>query len=394
LMPLRKRFPLAVVSLLLAGALYLPCVHLVFRPAASDLVAETGVAPLPAKLAAHQMRAWADRQILEADLAKMRPINAEWDLMGRSFLVWALGNMALRDAAQMPQALDVMDGVLDETLRLERQNGMYFFLMPYARGKPWVQQPARSLFLDGEIALMLAVRCVVQPKPQYLDELGRRVEQMVRRMEASPSLSAESYPDECWTFCNTTALAAVRVSDYLLGTDHSTLVARWVEHAKTNLIDPATGLLISAYTLDGRMIYPPEGSSIWHVSHCLFLLDESFGRQQYELAKQHLASEAMGFGFAREWPAQHRGRMDVDSGLVVPGLDASAASSGLAFVAAGTYGDMDFLRRLATTLTFAAFPVEHDGALQYEAGNRVGDAVILYGLTVGPVWQKVKRGRP
>ena len=55
---------------------------------------------------------------------------------------------------------------------------------------------------------------------------------------------------------------------------------------------------------------------------------------------------------------------------------------------------MDFLRRLATTLTFAAFPVEHDGALQYEAGNRVGDAVILYGLTVGPVWQKVKRGRP
>ena len=393
-MPLRSRLPLAVVSLLLAGAIYLPCVHLLFRPAASDLTAETGVAPLPAKLAAHQMQAWADRRILEADLAKMRPINAEWDLMGRSFLVWALGNMALRDDSRAPQALSVMDDILDETLRLERQNGMYFFLMSYARGRPWLQQPARSMFLDSEIALMLAVRCIVRPKPQYLDELGRRVEVMVRRMEASPSLSAESYPDECWTFCNTTALASARVSDHLLGADHSALVARWVEYAKVNLVDPATGLLISAYTLDGRMIYPPEGSSIWHVSHCLFLLDESFGRQQYELAKRHLAGEALGFGFAREWPAQHRGHMDVDSGLVVPGLGASVASSGLAFVAAGTYGDMDFLRRLATTLTFAGFPIEHDGALRYEAGNRVGDAVILYGLTVGPVWQKIKGRHP
>ncbi len=32
-------------------------------------------------------------------------------------------------------------------------------------------------------------------------------------MSRSPSLSAESYPDDCWTFCNTTALAGLAMLD-------------------------------------------------------------------------------------------------------------------------------------------------------------------------------------
>jgi hypothetical protein len=366
--------------------------HLLFRSGEAELVAETGVAPLPGKLAARQIRVWTNQRLLEGELAKMRSANAEWDFMGRSFLVWSLGNLSLRDPALAPKALEAMDRIIDETLRLEREKGMYFFLMPYARHKPWVQQPARSLFLDGEIALMLGVRCVVRPKDEYLDELRRRVAIMVPRMQDSPSLSAESYPDECWAFCNTTALAAVRVSDYLLGTDHSAFIARWVEYAKASLVDPSSGMLVSAYTLEGRTIYRPEGSSIWHASHCLFLLDESFGRRQYELAKKHLGRRVLGFGFAREWPSGQEDHMDVDSGLVVPGLGASVASSGLACVAAGTYGDVDFLRRLTTTVRFAGLPIEEDGGLRYAAGNQVGDAVVLYGLTVGPVWKKVKDG--
>ena len=33
---------------------------------------------------------------------------------------------------------------------------MYFFLMDYASAAKYVMKPERSLFLDGEIALMLA----------------------------------------------------------------------------------------------------------------------------------------------------------------------------------------------------------------------------------------------
>jgi len=85
----------------------------------------------------------------------MRASNAEWDFMGRSYLVWSLANMALRDPASKPLYLRTMDQVIDETLRLEKQEGMYFFLMAYARDRHYLVQPAHSLFLDGEIALML-----------------------------------------------------------------------------------------------------------------------------------------------------------------------------------------------------------------------------------------------
>ena len=86
----------------------------------------------------------------------MRVSNAEWDFMGRSYLVWSLANMSLRDPASKPLYLRTMDQIIDETLQLEKQEGMYFFLMPYAKDRPYLVQPAHSLFLDGEIALMLA----------------------------------------------------------------------------------------------------------------------------------------------------------------------------------------------------------------------------------------------
>jgi len=94
----------------------------------------------------------------------MRVSNAEWDFMGRSYLVWSLANMSLRDPASKPLYLRTMDQIIDETLQLEKQEGMYFFLMPYAKDRPYLAQPAHSLFLDGEIALMLASRRMVEEK--------------------------------------------------------------------------------------------------------------------------------------------------------------------------------------------------------------------------------------
>ncbi|MDK1031592.1 MAG: hypothetical protein QGD94_06275 [Planctomycetia bacterium] len=390
---LRTRLLLTVISLVVAAAIWLPSVHLFFRPPASAISRDSGIPPLARKIAERHLHLWRAPRLLEQELDKMRRANAEWDFMGRSFFVWSLANVALREPNLEPAALEVMDRIIDATLKLERENGLYFFLMPYAKLRPFVQEPARSQFIDGEIALMLAMRCLVQDKPEYREMLSRRVDIIVSRMQSSPTLSAESYPDECWTFCNSVALAAIRLSDYIEGTDHSDLIRAWLDMAKSKLTDPKSGLLVSAYTLDGTTIYGPEGSSVWLVVHCLALLDEPFARQQYELAKKHLARNVLGFSFGREWPEAQQGLMDIDSGLVVPGLGASAASSGLAFVAAGTFGDADFTRALVTTLQFIGFPIERDGRLEYAASNQVGDAVLLYGLVNGPVWEKVKAGK-
>ena len=358
-------------SIAIAGAIWLPAVHLLFRPPTSEIVADGGPPPMAERIAARQMEIWTDPSLLAGQHAKMRSANAEWDFMGRSFLAWSLANMAESRPESRLTALAAMDRIIDLTIKTEREEGMYFFLMDYGRSRPWVQQPARSLFVDGEIALMLAMRCVVADKGEYRKLLAERVETMTRRMQANATYSGESYPDECWTFCNVIALAAVRVSDYLNGTDHSALIDHWLTFAKTRLIHPQTGLLISAYRLDGEMIYRPEGSSIWVISHCLALLDEPFARSQYDLARKHLARSCLGFGFAREWPEGAEDRTDVDSGAVIPLLGASVASSGLAFVAAGTFGDAEFIRSLTTTLNFAGFPIDRDGKRHFAASNQV-----------------------
>ena len=51
-------------------------------------------------------------------------------------------------------------------------------------------------------------------------------------------LCAESYPDECWMFCNTVALAAVRVGDRLDDQDHSAFFAEWVAHGAEQAARP------------------------------------------------------------------------------------------------------------------------------------------------------------
>ena len=389
--PTWKRYLLAAVSLAVAAAVWLPMVHLCFRPDVTS-EKETGVSPFAGRLAARHLHLWTDPQSRQEELDKMRDSNAEWDFMGRNYLVWALGNMCLREPQRKDEYLAVMDRIIDETLATERKEGMYHFLMPYAHNGPFVLQPPRSQFIDGEIALTLAVRRLVEEKEAYREPLQQRVELIVRRMQQSPVLCAESYPDECWMFCNTVALAAVRIGDHLDGTDHSAFFRRWVKTARERLTDPDTGLLISSFTLNGQALDGPEGSSIWMAAHCLQLIDEEFAADQYKRARQELGREVCGFAYAREWPAAWQSPMDVDSGPIVPGLGVSAGSSGLAFVGAATFNDRKYFRCLRTTLDFAGFPLEEEGRLQYCAGNQVGDAVLLYAAVLGPVWDEVKKG--
>jgi hypothetical protein len=387
-----RRWRWGCAALGLAAAIWLPSVHFFFNRTLLEPPDTVGVTRQTRELAARQLDLWTNPQSRDREVSRMRKSCEEWDFMGRSFLVWSLGELALRDENRRSQCLAVMDQIIDETLATEAREGVYFFLLPYGRAKPFVQQPARSQFLDGEIALMLAVRRLVEEKPSYKPLLRERVLLMEERMRRSPVLSAESYPDECWTFCNTIALAAMKLADRLEGTDHSQLARDWVKVAREKLVDRTTGLLVSSYRLDGTHKDGPEGSSIWMAAHCLKLVDEEFATDQYRRARREIGRTMFGFGYAREWPASWQAPMDVDSGPIVPIVGASAGSSGLALVGASSFGDLDFLDSLRTTLEFAAFPVRGQGRLKYCASNQLGDAVMLYANVLGPLWKQAKEG--
>ena len=346
------------------------------------------VAALAEPLAAQQVYLWTSDAARQREVAKMRRTNPEWDLMGRSFVVWALANRSLRHAELKAKYLEIMDRIIDDTLKAEKEFGLHHFLMPYSRRRPFVVGPPRSLFLDGEIALMLAARRLAAEKEAYHRALDQRVREMVRRMESGPVMCAESYPDECWMFCNTVALAAIRLSDRLDGADHSAFFQKWLATAKKKLVDPRTGLLVSSFTLDGRVKDGPRGSSIWMSAHCLQLIDGPFAADQYRRAKEKLGRTVLGLGYAREWPVPRAGQRNVDSGDVVPWLDASAGASGLALVGARAFDDRDYFRALQSSLGLFASPNRQQGRLWYGAGNQVGDAVILYASALGPLWEK------
>jgi hypothetical protein len=240
---------------------------------------------------------------------------------------------------------------------------------------------------------MLAARRLLEEKESYRSLLAARVEAMVSYMQRCPVLCAESYPNECWLFCNTVALAAVRMADVLDGSDHSPFLSSWIDTAKAKLVDAKTGMLISAFAVDGtpaECASGPEGSSIWMASHMLQIVDEEFARDQYRRARRELGRSFLGFGYSREWPGGLEGVMDVDSGPVIPGLGASASASGLAIMGAASFGDLGYFRSLLASLEFAGFPREREGRLRYHASNPVGDAVLLYAMTEGPLWDRVR----
>jgi hypothetical protein len=405
-----------ILALIIATFLWVPSLHLMYAgsgarfvggqtshltPALSlersgGLALRPSLSPTAQALLAWQIHVLDTPSLRGQQRAAMRKSNPEWDFMGRTYLVWALGNIALRDPSRKQACLAQMDSLIDDTVALERERGLYYFLMPYAQNDEFVQRPAGSQFVDGETALMLGMRRIVEEKPAYKVLQQALVNRIIGRMTASrPTVSAESYPDECWTFCNVVALDAVKTEDYLDGTDHTALFHAWLTYAHAHLIDTRTGLLISAYTTDGDPIYGPEGSSIWMVCHGLDLIDPAFAKDQYVRARRTLVASAAGFTYAREWPPAWRGSNLIDSGVVLPGLDASPGSTGMALLAAATFHDRTLLNGLAATMDFAAFPIHahvpetNSDGLHYAAGNQVSDAVFLYASVLGPMWDKI-----
>jgi len=386
-----RRALLLGLSLGLGAATWLPSIRLLFGASAADLRRDGPPSERVRAMAERHLVLWEDPALRAVELARMRAANGEWDFMGRTFVVLGLASLALRDPAARARCLAVVDRIVLDTLEVERERGMYHFLMPYAHARPWVGKPPRSLFVDGEIALMLAARQLLDPDPDLATLLAARASTVRAQMEAGPVLCGESYPDECWMFCNAAAVAALVLSEAAGGAPQREFAVRWLETVRGALTHDETGLLVSSFGWSGDARDGPEGSSIFMVAHCLQLVDPDFARDQYERARDQLGRTLLGFGWAREWPDSWRGRWDIDSGPIVPLLDASAAASGLALLGAGAFGDDRYLDALVGSLDLAAFPVREEGRLRYAASNQVGDAVALYALVCGPLWDEARR---
>jgi hypothetical protein len=315
------------------------------------------------------------------ELVGLRAMNPEYDLMTRTFTAMGLADLALQHPDRwLPRVVAALDAMIADTTSSLEAHGQSFFLMGYGQG--W-QEP--SLFVDGEHLLVMALRRLLRDEPALASRSRALGAALAERMASTRSHSWPSYPDECWAFCNTLALSALRALERLDGTAYGALARDFVSNARRSLLHPETKMLLSAYTAGGRRREDPEGSSIWASTHFLRAVDATFAQEQYELARDHFGRVWLGFGFGREWVG--RGAIDVDSGPVVPLVGASPSSSGLAILAARSAGDRGFSRALHASLGLFALPRDEDGLRTYRTSNALGDAVILAGCTAGPVWE-------
>jgi len=338
-------------------------------------------------LRADQVVRWTDPARRAETIAAQRAENPEWDFMWRAFLVLALADDALSHVDRTDDDLVVIDDLIADTRRQVAAHGQAWFLMPYVHRAPFVDETGRSVFVDGELALMMAARRLVREDDSLREPMWERLAVFVGQVERSPALLAESYPDEAWMFCNNNALVALRMGDLLDGRDHDALIRRRLA-ASDALKEPSTGLLGSEFTRDGRMQDGPEGSSIWLVAVNLLLLDPDRARDQYERARAGLYRSIGSLGYAREWGDGWQGPVDVDSGPIVPVLEASPSSSGFALLAAHAFGDEPTYQALLRSLRAADLA----GGLTPElTDNAVGNAVVLHGLSFGPLWAEVQR---
>jgi hypothetical protein len=382
---------LTVAAFIVATLLWLPSVHLFYLRSAEAFRAPSGLSSKSRELLARHAKVWSDSRENAREIGRLRASNEEWDFMGRTFLVLSLANIALREPAQLDFCLDRIDQIIQLTLLQDQKNGPFVFLLPYAKARNFVVQPARSLFVDSEISMMIGARRILRESPVWQHEMAGRNEHILASVGANRIMAAESYPNECWMFDHAAAMAALKMQDALDGTDHSQFCREWLTSAREHLTHPQTGLLVSCYDLDGHPIDGPEGSTIWLVAHCLQLVDPQFAADQYSRARRELGLSCLGFAYAREWPTSWRGAQDIDSGPVIPILDISAGASGMAFLGASAFDDFDYLAGLAATLDMAGFPQRVEGRLKYCASNQVGDAVVLYASVMGPMWERIQK---
>ena len=323
---------------------------------------------------------------------EMRAINPEYDFMSRTFLVLALADRALANPAVADHHIALMDTIIADTLSAEAAHEQDHWLMSYWRPDGTLGT-GRSLFVDGEVLVMVTARRILRDDAPWLQaETARRSELVRRNLGSGSDLPlAESYADEGWLFCHGMALMGLRAEEVLDGVDHRPLFEAFSATARSQLRDTdGSGMLVSSFTMDGASLDGPEGSSIWFATAALSVVDPALAQEQYALARGSLGRSILGLGYAREWAEDSPGQIDVDSGPIVPLLDASTSSSGFAIAAARVHGDDRWSAQLDDALGAAEALLRASPELAEWASNPVGDAVIVWGQGVGPLFDRLR----
>lgn len=235
----------------------------------------------------------------------------------------------------------------------------------------------------GYAALALSLHRALRPESRFAAREEAIIAALERRIDASPTGFVETYPGEVYPVDNTAAFAALALHSRFVSHNESRALVRGLDAIRSNGIEPSTGLLIQAVTVDdARPRDAARASGTALAAYFLSFADESTSRALFRALEHRQYRTVLGFGGVMEFPSGTQRRPDVDSGPVVLGFGVSA--SGFAIGASRAHGDRDMFTALYATAHLFGAPLDDDGTRTYATGGPIGDAILFAMLTAKP----------
>lgn len=252
----------------------------------------------------------------------------------------------------------------------------------------WKEDPLDSLDGDNDHAaylgymnLAMSYERLVDPKTRHAAMNDRITAALVRRLERTPSLMLQTYPNDIYPPDNTAVAGSIALYDRATGSDHSALLKRWADRVRRSYLD-SHGLLVQHTRRDGTPDAPGRGSGTALGVYFLSFLDDPISAQLWNAETTWLDTRVIGFGAEREYARGARGRGDVDSGPLVFGL--SPVATGFSIAGARLHGDRDRFARLYASAELVGAPLSIAGKERFVYGGPVGDAILFAMLTAQP----------
>ena len=304
----------------------------------------------------------------------------EWALYTCSMTTIALANIANLYPEKRDMAIKHIERIIDITLSSK--------IREYDRER-WDEDPLESL--DGNkshmsylshLAWMIGRFKQIGGSNKY-DSLYHLVcDALHRRMLQSPYLNLPTYPPEC-IYVPDMLVVIVALKEYadLYDGRYLQTIHKWMRKAKTEWIDPKTGLLASRLSEYGDVVGDVRGS--YSALNCFYLslVDKEFAQKQYEIFKR-IFKQTMPFTGIKEYQEETpMFGMDPDAGPIL--FKMSPSGTAFAVGCATTCGDKKFRKQLLRTAEIAGSTIRWKDKSHYLLANwaLVGEAVMLAGRT-------------
>ena len=306
--------------------------------------------------------ATSPQQVLSSSPAFIgQQFQGEWAIYSCSMTCKALANIAtlypeFRDIAikHIPTIIDI---ALSDTIRAYDTSHLSYY---------------------SHVAWMIGEYKRVGGDERYDEVYHKFCKAMNRRIINSPILNLPTYPYES-IYIPDMLVAIVALSDYakLNNGKYQETVDAWIRKAKTEWIDPETGLLASYLNENGTCSSIIRGSYSALNTYYLSLIDTSFANEQYQHLKQHFMQTSPSVGLKEYHDQTCKFDIDPDAGPII--LNLSSSGTTFAIGCATSLDDKKFRNQLLRTAEIAGTTVTWGNKSHYLLANwfLVGEAIAL-----------------